>query len=123
MGKIKDLTGQKFGKLLVLEMTPERRNRQVVWKCLCDCGNISYVVGQALRTGHTKTCGCSWHEPRGEDLSGQIFGELTVLHRNFAKKSSNRDAYWTCKCSCGQERVVTASELRTGAVSRCISCT
>lgn len=33
MGKIKDLTGQRFGKLVVLEITPERRNRQVVWKC------------------------------------------------------------------------------------------
>ena len=45
MGRIKDLTGQKFGKLIVLEITPERRNRQVVWKCLCECGNITYVVG------------------------------------------------------------------------------
>lgn len=123
MGKIKDLTGQKFGRLLVLEITPERRNRQVVWKCLCDCGNVSYVVGQALRSGHTKTCGCSWHEPRGEDLTGQIFGDLTVLYRDFNKKSTNRNAFWVCKCSCGQERIVSAGELRAGAVSKCISCT
>ena len=58
MGKIKDLTGEVFGRLTVLEMTPERRNRQVVWKCQCECGNITDVVGQALRTGHTKSCGC-----------------------------------------------------------------
>ena len=45
MGKIKDLTGEVFGKLKVLEITPERRNRQVVWKCECECGNITYVVG------------------------------------------------------------------------------
>ena len=57
MGKIKDLTGQRFGDLVVLEITPERKNRQVVWKCQCDCGNITYVVGQALRSGHTKSCG------------------------------------------------------------------
>ena len=53
MGKIKDLTGQRFGKLTVLEITEERRNRQVVWKCQCDCGNIVYVVGGSLRNGHT----------------------------------------------------------------------
>ena len=45
MGKIIDLTGQKFNKLTVIEKTDERKNRQVVWKCRCDCGNISYVVG------------------------------------------------------------------------------
>ena len=33
MGRIKDLTGKVFGRLTVLEMTPERQNRQVVWKC------------------------------------------------------------------------------------------
>lgn len=58
MGKIKDLTGQKFNRLLVLEDSGQRKNRQVVWKCLCDCGNITYVVGQALRDNHTKSCGC-----------------------------------------------------------------
>lgn len=45
MGKIKDLTGEVFGRLTVLGMTPERRNRQVVWKCQCECGNITDVVG------------------------------------------------------------------------------
>ena len=37
MGKIKDLTGQKFGHLTVIKDTGERKNRQVVWECECDC--------------------------------------------------------------------------------------
>lgn len=82
MGKIKDLTGQKFGKLTVLEITNERRNRQVVWKCQCECGNITYVVGQALRTGHTTTCGCGHHNSKNaKQLEGQKFSKLTVLKR------------------------------------------
>lgn len=122
MGRIKDLTGQKFGKLIVLEITPERRNRQVVWKCLCECGNITYVVGQALRTGHTKSCGCSQIEKRAQDLSGKQFGQLTVIDRYFEKKTNNRAALWNCKCSCGNYRVVAATDLRNGLVTKCVEC-
>ena len=64
MGKVKDLTGEVFGKLKVVKMTPERRNRQVVWECQCECGNITYVVGQALRAGHTKSYGCLKYEKK-----------------------------------------------------------
>ena len=96
MGKIKDLTGQKFGKLTVLEITTERRNRQVVWKCQCNCGNIVYIVGSSLRNGHTQSCGCSWYEDKAEDLTGQQFGKLTVLKRNKDKNNKSRNAYWDC---------------------------
>ena len=45
MGKIKDLTGQRFGRLFVLYPTDKRVNRRVVWHCICDCGNYKDVVG------------------------------------------------------------------------------
>ena len=122
MGKIKDLTGQKFGKLTVLEITPERRNRQVVWKCQCDCGNIVYIVGSSLRNGHTQSCGCSWYGDKAEDLTGQQFGKLTVLKRNKDKNNKNRNAYWDCQCECGNIRTVDASSLRTGKITKCYNC-
>lgn len=52
-----DLTGQKFGRLLVLERFFNNK-KQTAWKCLCDCGNISYPQSQALRSGKIKSCGC-----------------------------------------------------------------
>lgn len=58
MSNIKDLTGQKFGRLIVIKDSGQRKNRQVVWECKCDCGKTTYVVGQALRNGHTQSCGC-----------------------------------------------------------------
>lgn len=122
MGKIKDLTGQRFGHLTVLEITDQRKNRQVVWKCRCDCGNITYVVGQALRTGHTTTCGCSWKQERAEDLSGKKFGKLTVLSRNYDKQSKDRISFWNCKCECGNTRIVSARMLRSGKTFACHSC-
>lgn len=60
MTKPIDLTGQRFGRLLVLQMSPERRGKRkdVAWICRCDCGKITCVVTGALRHGHSKSCGC-----------------------------------------------------------------
>lgn len=122
MGKIKDLTGQKFGKLTVLSMTNERRHRQVVWKCQCDCGNITYVVGQALRTGHIQSCGCNWYEKKAIDLTGKKFGKLTVLKRS-EKNNKDRHVFWDCQCECGNLRTVDGTALRNGSITKCYDCT
>lgn len=62
-----DLTGQRFGKLLVLEEAPRPvylNNSLAYWKCLCDCGNYHITSGSQLRSGKIKSCGCtkSWYE-------------------------------------------------------------
>ena len=54
----KDLSGKRFGRLIVLEPTDEMRQDNVVWKCLCDCGKICRVITSSLNRGHTKSCGC-----------------------------------------------------------------
>ena len=55
-----NLIGQKFSKLLVIcKSTEEKKTRQLVWKCLCDCGNTTYVDSYSLRHNKTKSCGCS----------------------------------------------------------------
>lgn len=57
--RIIDLSGQRFGKLTVLCDDGNRSNTgQIRWKCMCDCGEITHVVGNKLKTGHTKSCGC-----------------------------------------------------------------
>ena len=56
MARIVDLTGKKFGQLLVLQESG-RKNRQVLWKCVCDCGKTVLVRGSDLRNGQ-KSCGC-----------------------------------------------------------------
>lgn len=123
MGKIKDLTGQKFGHLTVIKDTGERKNRQVVWECECDCEKHSHikVVGQALRTGHTTSCGCSRKGKNIIDLTNQIFGDLTVLQQS--RVDNQRKAWWLCKCKCGNTREVMGTELRSGNVTACFDCT
>lgn len=57
--RINNITGQRFNNLVVLEMTDKRRSSgDVVWKCLCDCGNITYASASELRNNRTKSCGC-----------------------------------------------------------------
>jgi len=54
-----DLTGLKFGRLEVLgDVGEHSRKHEIVWMCLCDCGNIAGVRTSHLKKGHTKSCGC-----------------------------------------------------------------
>jgi hypothetical protein len=57
MGKVIDITGQKFGKLLVIKLIGLNKYGSSEWECLCDCGKLTKVSIQSLRTGNTKSCG------------------------------------------------------------------
>lgn len=58
----KDLTGQKFGRLLVLNKAPSVKYKsggvKSMWACLCDCGNATTVAGASLTRGVSTSCGC-----------------------------------------------------------------
>lgn len=58
MGKSKDYSGKKFGRLLMLEKTNIRKGVDVLYKCQCDCGKICYIRSSNIVSGHTKSCGC-----------------------------------------------------------------
>ncbi len=57
--RTKNLVGQRFGKLVVIEMLEERnKNGRIIYKCKCDCGSEVEVLGNSLTTYHTLSCGC-----------------------------------------------------------------
>lgn len=64
MPKFKDLTGQRFNRLVVLERAENSRSNQTQWLCKCDCGNTVIVRSSSLINGHTKSCGCYSDEVR-----------------------------------------------------------
>lgn len=114
-----DKTGQRFGRLLVLGRA-ECKNSRGRWRCLCDCGVEKTVYGCSLTSGLTKSCGCLKLEQVSErsknnvkDLSGQKFGRLLVVDRNFDKqeKMQVNSAYWNCQCDCGNDVIVRGSNL------------
>jgi hypothetical protein len=53
-----DLTGRKFDRLTVRERDLSRDFIKPYWVCICECGNLSSVSGDALRRNTTKSCGC-----------------------------------------------------------------
>jgi hypothetical protein len=53
-----NLSGVRFGKLVAIEPTDERRDGKVIWRCICDCGGEKFTKGTDLRLGKTICCGC-----------------------------------------------------------------
>lgn len=54
----KNLVGQKFGRLTVVEMLGSNKHKKQMCKCMCDCGNEVVVVSSSLSSKHTLSCGC-----------------------------------------------------------------
>lgn len=54
-----DLVNHKFGRLTALKKTEKRDGSgNVIWCCLCECGNETLVTSHSLLSGNTKSCGC-----------------------------------------------------------------
>lgn len=58
MGQFRDLTGERFGRLVVLQRDGHNKHRQLLWLCKCDCGNTKTVLGFLLSRGESSSCGC-----------------------------------------------------------------
>lgn len=58
----KDITGQRFGRLVALGPIGRNKNRDIIWLCQCDCGNFTKNHPRSLRNGATKSCGCLKNE-------------------------------------------------------------
>ena len=65
MPKKIDLTGQRFGRLVVIREYGRSKGGFVLWLCKCDCGNELVVRSVNLRSGNTQSCGCLQREQVG----------------------------------------------------------
>lgn len=80
MSKLIDLTGQKFGRLVVLRKAAT--SRMTRWVCECECGLEITAVGENLKSGNTRSCGCL----KREDMSARFTshgGRGTLLYRQW----------------------------------------
>lgn len=66
MSRLIDLTGQRFGRLVVKERRGSDSYKSSLWLCKCDCGNECLVASHNLRTQHTQSCGCLQRERTAE---------------------------------------------------------
>lgn len=58
MGIVIDMTGKRFGRLVILSVAGKNTMGRLLWKCLCDCGNEIIRNGSEIRCGNTSSCGC-----------------------------------------------------------------
>ena len=57
MSRLIDLTGKRFGRLLVISRAGQM-DGHAAWHCKCECGSDTIVAGRYLTTGKTQSCGC-----------------------------------------------------------------
>ena len=135
MGAKRDLTGQVFGRLTVIECAGKPKGKKTYsWLCRCECGNTSVVDVSALTSGNTKSCGCGKYDgfKRYNDLQseqnkipiGSIFGRLTVVEDlGYAPHVEGHNRRWyKCLCECGRYKNFMGYSLKTGHTVSCGEC-
>lgn len=88
---IKNVVGQRFGRLTVISLDHKDKRHEAYWMCQCDCGNTKVVSGNKLRSGNTQSCGCYQQECRGvkRRTHGMTKTKLYVIHRNMLARCNN----------------------------------
>lgn len=123
MGYGRNLKGQSFGFLQVQEKMPYKEDQYYVWRCHCtNCGGEVFVNTKRLKRGTVTNCGCipkrtAQNGSIAEDLTGRIFGDLKVLYR--VENHRNGRTQWMCECTCKNNVLVTAHELKAGKTKSC----
>jgi hypothetical protein len=147
MGKRIDLTGKTFGSLTVIGMShvntgDSKKQSYAYWKVRCECGKEYSCPSSNLRSGNSTRCNeCRVKAMTGTpnesaigntssriDLTGEVFGELTVLGVGEIKKKVRKDnsiattLLWEVQCSCGRKKNVQGGNLRRGTCTKCNVC-
>jgi hypothetical protein len=125
-----DLTGLTFGELIVIGRVMAaggkgyanarqigKKGRSSLWLCKCSCGAVTMRSRDYLRNSSHASCG---HISRGRptrELTGAVFGELTVIRH--VDYSDDGYKVWLCKCSCGNQALVKGVNLLNGNTRSC----
>lgn len=117
---MRDLTGQRFGRLEALAPTSDRWRTSIVWRCRCDCGRECLVPSSRLISGAKRSCGCLQDEARRLDITGQVRGQLTAIRPTEQRRGG--DTVWVWRCSCGREILKTPDMVGEGKSTMCPQC-
>lgn len=78
----KDITGQKYGRLIAIKYLYTDKRRKAVWLCKCECGNYTEVSSEKLSTGNTKSCGCLHSDKSKEKIKILIENQTKYKRKN-----------------------------------------
>lgn len=89
--KKEDLSGKRFKKLIVLEYSYNKKGQRI-WRCQCDCGNITYVSTAKLKSNNTKSCGCLRRETKSNFLHGKHNDRLYHIWQGMKERCYNSNS-------------------------------
>jgi len=94
MRNLIDLTGQRFNRLIVLHDTEKKSGSNRIWLCQCDCGRLTEVRGDNLRSDRIKSCGCFRKE-----IAKEIAKKFMTIHGD-AKRARLYRIWGNMKARC-----------------------
>jgi len=105
-GRAKDITGEKFGRLVVMIPVSINKYKQMEWLAKCECGNYTIIVAAWLLSGNVKSCGC-----RNGSWGLSLLQVCTTIAGMYSAKNnipvdkiaahSNKNVLWECPI-CGE---------------------
>lgn len=119
-----NLLNQKIGDLLVIEETNKRKNKSIIWKCQCKCGNIEEFSTKELRSDGIIQChNCGNNRKPQNNLTKNIIGEkfnhLTVIEKTNIRSSGKILYRCICDCENQTEILVSRTDLQNGHTTSC----
>ena len=105
MGKYRDITGQKFGRLTVVRFS-HRNGRSYYWLFRCDCGKEKVMQKNSVVYGSSHSCGCLKKEQdkknldNTKDITNVRFGKLLAV-KGLNRKNKSGKLLWEFVCDCG----------------------
>jgi hypothetical protein len=118
--------GDRFGRLVVVELIKGSRRVKPRALCLCDCDTSKIIIRDCLTGGSTKSCGCLHRETSRRNAlaktkhiaePGMRFGRLLVIQSLEAAPGDKRKV--VCRCDCGANYVGQTYDLVSGNTSSC----
>lgn len=116
----KDLTGKRFGRLVVEEMIWDSHPTRC--KCRCDCGNECVIINTQLTSGKTKSCGCLQKEVTSELNTKDFTGMISDTGIKFIRRHKQTDKgvwEWECQCPCGNIFYAIPAKVANGHPTSC----
>lgn len=116
MGKFKNLSNLKFGKITVKD-TYKIEKKKTFWLVECSCGEEKWMRADYITSGKEISCG----NCESNNIIGKKFGELTVVKKT-KKRTKKGATIFECKCSCGNIRFSDIGHLKDGHANKCKEC-
>lgn len=123
MSAFQDLVGNRYGRLVVVERAPDRvqanGRHRIMWLCKCDCGNTVEVLGDNLKKGVSRSCGCYRHDTLSSSKAthGQTETKLYKVWRGIKTRCYNSRSQYFARY--GGRGIVMCDAWRDDFVSFC----